>query len=320
MMAMRSARVIGTAAALRGEQLYNLLSAYDPLLDAESALRSRFPAELNYPYISRRLELIGMRRRAVDLADALVDAGDPQALVMIAQGQQGQGELEEAEKNFRLALQADPGDQQARYALLQPRFEEVLNAETVPELYGMELRRLRGTGLVTLRGRYALSRGRLNELAELDAALASVLPSDLWYKLSVKLRAEWRIRLTSPELQPRMAEEAIRLIDSAIVFFPDQELHAMRLEAAVVAENVAATIETARRLIYIIGLELAGLDEGTSTVSDAFITSRLGHILRVERLIEDLAGHQQAPAYKLELLADSAEEMRRQLALLDSNN
>ena len=36
-------------------------------------------------------------------------------------------------------------------------------------------------------------------LLDLDAELAAVLPTDLWYATSVMLRAEWRIQLTTPD-------------------------------------------------------------------------------------------------------------------------
>jgi len=317
LMATRSAKVIGTDDVLTNTRLYQSTRDYDPLLNAQSAIRSQFPVALNYAYISRRLQIMGMRQRAIDLADDLINVDDPQALVMIAQGQEWQGQLAEAEKNYRLALQADPENQQARYALLQPRFEEILNAETVPEQYAAELRRLTGTGLTTLRARYALSKNELNEVAKLDAALARVQPSDLWYLLSVKLRADWRIQLTSPELQPRMANEAIRLIDSAIVFSPTQELHAMRLEAALVAKDIPSVLETARRLIYLMDKEINLQKESSVSVSNPILRGRMKRIVRVKKLLEGLADDTQVSSDKLEALLESATSTIEALSQLD---
>ena len=61
-----------------------------------------------------------MIQRAIDLADSLIEDGDSQSLVMIGWGQERQGNREESQRNLGLALTADPGNQQARFALLQP--------------------------------------------------------------------------------------------------------------------------------------------------------------------------------------------------------
>ncbi len=317
-MATRSANVIGTADALRGNRLYDLFSPYDPLLDRNSSIRNDFPTNLNYSYVSRRLENIGLKKRAVDLANSLVESGDSRSLVMIGLGQLLQGDIQESDRNLQLALQANPDDQQARYALLQRWFPDILNGVEVPAIIAEEVRNLRGTAAATARAWLAASRGDLNEVVNLDAALASVLPSDLWYEVSVRLRAEWRIRLTTPEYQPRMANEAIQLIDSAIAFFPNLELHAMRLDAAVVAGNEAAAIETARRLVFLIERDVTLFDEEPPVVRAIAAESSLKYIKRVERYLENLDAGSEMPAYKRELLESSVAHARQSVMSLQA--
>jgi spermidine synthase len=318
-MATMSASVINTVDSLSKDRLEKVLNRYDPLLQADSALRSNFPASLNFPYISRRLERKTLKKRAVDLANSLIDAGDSQSLVMIGLGQQRQGEKQESEKNLLLALQADPENQQARYALLQPWLPSILDGEDVPPHILEALQDLAGTAADTYRAWVAAIRGEWFEVLQLDAELASVLPSDLWYETSVKLRADWRIKLTNPEYQPRMANEATQLIDSAIAYYPNQDLHVMRLQSTHLAGDYLASVETARRLIYIMGLELAAIEKGSYPVDQSGIRLRLQRVQQTLALLADVEGDSRVPTYKLSSLRDSAAQVTRRLQALPAD-
>jgi len=312
-MATMSARVMNTGESLDKNRLEKVLNGYDPLLQADSSLRRGFAASLNFPYISRRLERKTMKKRAVDLANSLIEAGNPQSLVMIGLGQRWQGEKQESEKNLLLALQADPENQQARYALLQPWLPSILDGKDVPPNIAEAIPDLAGTAADTFRAWVAAIRGEWLEVLQLDAELASVLPSDLWYETSVKLRANWRIKLTNPEYQPRMANEATQLIDSAIAYYPSQELHLMRLQSTHLAGDYLANVETARRLIYIMGNEATDFENGNLAVDQAATRLRLQQVRQILAFLDDVEGDPRVPAYKLKSLRDSAAEITRRL-------
>lgn len=248
-MATMSAKVMDSNQALRSSRLQRLLATYDPLLDANSWFRGPAEEQLNWPYISRRIERLGAKPRAVNLANSLVDSGNSQSLVMIALGQEAQGERLESQKNLLLALQADPSNQQARYSLLKPWFGQILNGIELPEHIDAQKMLLDGTALSTFEGMIAGSKNDMHKIVALDAALASVMPSDIWYETSVKLRAEWRINLTTPKYQPRMANEATALIDSAIVFSEDSSLYSLRIRSSYIAGDILSGIESARILL-----------------------------------------------------------------------
>ena len=277
-MATMSARVMDNGEALTSRRLNTLVKPYDPLLQASSALRSNFPVALNYPHISRRLESTGLRQRAIDLAGSLVDQRVPQGLAMIGMGQASQGDPQESQNNLLIALAADPEDQQIRYALLEPWFANIAAEAEVPEYISAELALLQGSGADTFAAWVAASQGDLQQIVELDRELANVLPSDLWYRLSVKLRTDWRIKVTTAELQPRMAVEAIALIDSAIVFFQDFEFYTMRMEAALVANDSYSVLETGRRLTYLIEYEMDQIDSGYLQYPESSALNRLRRI------------------------------------------
>lgn len=316
-MATMSARVMENRTALGRRQLAELLRSYDPLLQVDSALRRNFQqGTLNYPYISRQFESIGLKQRAVDLADSLLAARDPQALIMIGLGQQRQGERDEATKNLMLALKADPGNQQARYALLEPWFMGILRRDPLPGPIQTELRALQGSGADTLRGWLAASANDLAELVKLDEALAAVLPTDLWYATSVKLRADWRIRVTTPGYQPRFANEATRLIDSAIAFFPDTEFLLLRIRSTQVAGDLTASVETARRLLFILERDVRSAEDGNYTLGVPELQLRLRQLGQLERLVSEIAGDARARQADLQPLQDPIRRLAQRLELL----
>lgn len=312
-MATMSARVMDSGQALRRHRLANILKPYDPLLQPDSALRRQLGVALNFSYMSRRLESMAMKPRAVDLANSLIAEKNPHALVMIALGQQAQGETEESQKNLLLALKANPDDQQARYALLQPWLPRIIQNLAVPDYINPELRALSGSGAATLRGWLAASKGDMQELVRLDEALAAVQPTDLWYETSVKLRAEWRSKVTTPEYQPRLAHEATRLIDSAIAFFPNADFFLLRIRSTYVSGDLLASTETAKRLLAMIDYELTSTEEANAALSQAALEIKLRQVGQIDRLIQGVTPDGRLPQAKLQSLRSATESIKRRL-------
>ena len=315
-LATGSTRAMDRDVVLRRDRLYGILKQHDPLTQPQSMLRSALGSELNFPYISRRMEDSGMLQRAMDLADSLVAVGNSQSLIMIGLGQERQGNREESQRNLGLALVADPENQQARFALLQPWLRSITTDEEVPDYVDEELRKLGGTAAATLGGLTAVQDDDMYELVRLDADLASVLPSDLWYATSVKLRAEWRIRLTTPEYQPRMANEATALIDSAIVFASDFSFYLMRMKSTRLAGDVLACLETARRLLFIVGNEADRAESGYVSLSSSTINLRFAQIDEVRNILGQISSEGGAPQSDIDVIEATAAELRARLAAL----
>ena len=250
-MATRSAKAMDDQTVIRGRAVFETLKDFDPLLQPDSDLRSKLGPGLNYPYMATRLRTLFMNNRAVELSDSLVDAGDPQSLAMIGLGLEGQGQRTEAQQNLLLALKADPNNAQARYSLLLPWYSKLVKNETddLPDNIKEELAKFSGPAAATLEGGRALEAGDMQRLANLDPYLAAARPSDLWYQVAVNLRVQWRIRVTNPEYQPRLANEATQLIDSAIAFNGDNELYMLRLQSTSIADDIVSAYQTASRSI-----------------------------------------------------------------------
>ena len=153
-------------------------------------------------------------------------------------------------------------------------------------------------------------------LVELDSDLAQVRPTDQWYLESIKLRADWRIKVTTPEFQPALAREAVRLIDNAIAIFQDPDFYSLRVAAAFVANDAIDVIETARRLFYIFDNEVDSAIDGRFTVTRPAIDLKLRQIEAVRLVVDQVRREHDIPLYKTEDLDRELGDIIRRLEQL----
>jgi len=316
LMATRSAAAMDSGTTISMNELAGLLAPFDPLLQPASFLHRDFPVELDFGYISRRLEGVYLKARAIALADTLLDLGDPEALVMIGLGQQRQGEVRESQRNLLRAIDADPNDQQAKYALLRPWVGRLARDEQPPQRIREALMSVRGSAATTIRALLAASHSNYQEVANLDEALATVLTTDLWYKDAIKLRVDWRVKATNEELQPRLAREATALIDEAIALYQDKEFYSMRLASSYVADDALEIIETARRLIYIFDLEINLAEVGQINPDPVDLRMKIMQVNAVQTILANFEGDDRIPAYKRDQLTASIEQVSERLLAL----
>ena len=313
-MATVSSRVLDDGTALNQFSFYELVKGYDPLTTADNWLGEAFPAPVDYSYISRRFDAMGWHARALALAERLYREGDVQALVVNAVGLQSQGNRQESQALLRRALDAAPGNQQARYALLQPWFGDIFSGAEVPGYVQEELARLEGSAADVFTGLQALEARDMATLLDLDAELAAVLPTDLWYATSVMLRAEWRIQLTTPGFQPRMFNEATALIDSAIAMFLDVQLYMMRIRSTYLAGDIDAALATAKSVLRLIDVQIDRLEEQPDDSSGSQPASlRALRLDEIEGFMSELATRHDDRAPELEQIQDTIDSHRERI-------
>jgi spermidine synthase len=321
LMATRSAAAMDNGTTIDMNDLSELLAPFDPLLQADSFLHNDFPSRLDFGYVSRRLEGMYMQARAVALADTLLKLRNPESLVMVGLGQQRQGEVQDSQRNLLMAISADPNSEQGKYALLRPWLSRLSRGEKPPQKIRETLMSIRGSAAMTIRAWLAASQGNYQEVANLDEALATVLTTDLWYKDAMKLRIDWRIKVTTPDLQPGLAREATALIDEAIALYQDQDFYAMRLASSFVADDAAEMIETARRLIYIFDHEIKLAEDGQFAPEPAALRAKMMQVNAVQSVLVDVENDDRIPAYKRKQLAHSIEQVSIRLnALAEGHN
>ena len=300
-MATESAVAMEREETLAFGELIELSLPYDPRLQAGSWVHRNFPVNLNFGYISERLERGGYKRHAVELADTLEELNSPESLLLIGMGLNRQGEALESQRILLSALLADPQDNQARFALLRPWLNRLEQPDT-PGYVTDIASRLSGSQAAVVEGWRAAAQQNWQRLVELDPELARTRPTDQWYLESVKLRADWRIKVTTPEYQPQLAREAKRLIDNAIAIFQDPDFYSMRVAAAFVADDAIDVIETSRRLLYVFDNEVNNAEEGRIDVTPAAIEQKLRQIETVRVVVDQVRREHNIPGYKTEQL------------------
>ena len=300
-MATESAVAMEREETLAFGELIELSLPYDPRLQAGSWVHRNFPVDLNFGYISERLERGGYKRHAVELAETLEELNSPESLLLIGMGLNRQGEALESQRVLLSALLADPQDNQARFALLRPWLNRLEQPDT-PGYVTDIASRLSGSQAAVVEGWRAAAQQNWQRLVELDPELAGTRPTDQWYLESVKLRADWRIKVTTPEYQPQLAREAKRLIDNAIAIFQDPDFYSMRVAAAFVADDAIDVIETSRRLLYVFDNEVNNAEEGRLDVTPAAIAQKLRQIETVRVVVDQVRRDHDIPDYKTDQL------------------
>jgi hypothetical protein len=314
-MATESATAMENGDTLTFAELIDLSLPFDPRLQTDSDIHRNFPIDLNFGYISERLEREGFKKHAVELASTLETLRSPEAFLLIGMGLRRQGEEQEAQRVLGSVLAADPEDHQTRFAILRPWLSRLENENTpayIKEIASMAV----GSQAAVLEGWKAASAQDWQRLVELDSDLARVRSTDQWYQDAVKLRADWRIKVTSPEYQPALAREAIRLIDNAIVILQDPDLFNMRVAAAFVADDALDVIETARRLFYVFDTEVDGAIDGRFTVTRAAVDLKLRQVEAVRTVVDQVRREHDLPPYKTESLDREFGDIIRRLEQL----
>ncbi len=307
-MATESAVAMERRETLTFLRLADLLAPYDPLLQADSWIHNDFPGDLEFSYISEQLERMGFKQHAVDLADTLEELGLVDSLVLIGMGLERQGEDVESQRVLLSAVIAEPENSQARYALLKPWLADIARQDA-PEHVLEIAQRATGSEAAVLEGWKAASEQNWQALVELDSILAEARPTDLWYLDATKLRADWRIKVTTPGYQPRFAREAKRLIDNAIAIYQDPDFYSMRVAAAFVADDAMDVIETARRLIYIFNDTISRIEQGIFEVWPQTFDVALRQIDTVRAVVDQVRRSHDIPRYKTEQLDRSLRDL-----------
>jgi hypothetical protein len=319
-MATQSARAMDSGDVLSITRLAEALTPFDPLLQPDGWLHQDFPVDLNFTYISRRLEGMYLKKRAITLAGTLLEKGDAESLIMIGLGQERQRETADSQRNLIRAIAADPNGQQARYALLKQWLQRIAKNDDLPQLIGQELANLQGTAATTIEAWSAAANDNFDRVKELDDILAEVKPTDLWYLDAVRLRADWRIKDKTPGRQPALAREATQLIDNAIAIYQTPNLYSLRLASAYVADDADNIIETSRRIIYIFEREVAAVEDGEYAPARPAILVKMRQIEAVRRLLEDLRDDDRIAAYKLASLEAAINRVAERLRALPALN
>ena len=226
-------------AGLKAAEISELLLPYDPLARADSWWFTAAGRDLNFGYLTERLITLELDYRAVAMLDVLPD---PAVAALVAGlGLSAVGKRDQAQQAFRDALDLAPDNQQARFAYVRDSLT-ALSANTASmEIIDAAIM-LEGPARAVVRGwEYGFDQ-QWAGIYQLEQELAQAQPTDLWYPLAVKLRAEWRTKVQSQ--QPKLALEAIDIIDRAIASHYGTDLFVLRAGSGVIAAKPRHFVET----------------------------------------------------------------------------
>jgi len=243
-------------------ELMELFEPHDPLLDPGSWIHARFGNVIDYGYVARRIMQMRQRARVTKLVDAVANPSKRFEIIGLLYAANGDRDL--AREAWRGAIEADPGNMQARYHLVKDRLGAAGRGEAPEEIQAIA-DGMTGPVRALLEGWGYGAAADWASLAEIDPTLGRSQITDAWYPEVARLRAEWRTNVAvDPE---RFAFDALRLVERALPLAPDQNLHVMRAVSAYKLGDHDRLLESSRFISAFIRGNLAAAEAQGYTVS-----------------------------------------------------
>ena len=238
--------------------LIELFEPYDPLVMSGSWIHSQLGDRIDYGYLARRLVRMGQVPRATGLAGAIPDFSSQFEVYGLLF--QANGQAEQAREAFDNAVQANPLNMQARYAIAKD-YLGLLSRGEAPEDIQAIADGLAGPAAAVIRGWGYGATADWPSLAALDPELGQTRVTDAWYPEVARLRAEWRVNVA--ENRERFAFDALRFIERVLILAPDQNLYLLRAMCARILGDDDRLVESSRYIAsYVRGNLNASASQG----------------------------------------------------------
>jgi spermidine synthase len=221
--------------------VYQMLQPFDPLCS------NRWPEEvqasLDLPYVVYRMVHLGLLSRANAVLEQIQEPSDRNlayALTLKAIGQR-----DESQRVLQRAQGADPNHAGLRYALVEAALALITEGKASQQVR-QAAAALKGVEAAVVRGQALAAKGDFAGLQSMEQLLASAPTSAACFLLATRLRCLWRCNVDAgADERMRLAEEALVLIDDALILHPDAESYLVRMQAAQAAGREAELMETA---------------------------------------------------------------------------
>jgi hypothetical protein len=105
------------------------------------------------------------------------------------------------------------------------------------------------------------------ELVELEERLAASIPTDIWYPEATQLRVEWRTKVTAEGMERKLALDALRMADRALLISPTLDLYVLRAVCGLMLKDPYVFVESSRYVGAFIELKLDHAENGDYEMS-----------------------------------------------------
>jgi len=159
------------------------------------------------------------------------------------------GAADTAVSRFRAVLDVNPNDRDARFKLTEIALPQIATGQVSNTIQLASATVSLQSPIVAAATAYYSQDWQ--QLQFLDGQLGTAAPGDTWLALSLTFRAAWRTKVVEEDRRQRYGEEALELIDRAIVIEPTVFAGIVRLQAAEQTERVEPWLESAVYLAHL---------------------------------------------------------------------
>jgi len=223
-----------------------VLTQYDPLQRRGSWVfrTADFPVAVDY--LARRIALFesvdpgvaGRLRRIASLTP-----GPSRQAYVAAISRRVEGDAQGALRLLQESIALDPTNASARFEILRGWLPALARGQAPAEVAALAEDLPASAAAVIEAGKHATA-DEWQRVPPLDPVLRTSAWTDAWYLESVQTRAEWRTRVTAPQMRARLGREAIAILDEAMATQPMPALLALRAQAARSADEPEILLES----------------------------------------------------------------------------
>ena len=243
---MATSSVYELGRGLGADATGRVLAPYDPLQQSDSAVHRELAPHLSMSYVARRgstyigidpSELARIQRLGAILGDSPQGAYVRALAVILAKQSDAGARL------FHEALARFPDDPELRFEVLRPRLGALARGEAPASMVAVA-RGLQGEPKLVLDALTHAARGEWEDLLRLEPALAAIAWVHPWAIDALQLRVDWRTRVATPDARRAYGDEALALVDRALVVQPTSALYGLRARAATAAGRPEVIVES----------------------------------------------------------------------------
>jgi len=241
MLGTRSTLAMESNSSLSYERLIEFIVKHSPLYSDKSWIHNEASGLINYSHLVDEVKSLNTPIFANRIYEILAAKNEVSFLGVRAKQLAKNSQKEEAKNQTLRALQKSPTNQQLKYQLVSL----YLNGPNLYDLPPQVLQHYKSLApdaraVIDNLNNLDIEKGNPKQLKDIEDLLKNVKQSDEWFSIAKQMRALWRTKLAQTNLDQKLAAEAIRYIDRALIDNYDQWTHELRIAAAYIAGDEAA--------------------------------------------------------------------------------